>query len=200
MNTNPKKLSSDTPRTDAMIASVQGGMFPDKSDGITAEEDYADKSEALCRQLERELYQLQGSFEQLKDKPIHDIKLAGKVGFLSYQELEQQLLQLQRSNAELRYALEVIKDDFRKRNISQGNYSDGEYTQDYTTRLELVVRALSSPPTTADFVVFGKGELEMIKSVLDYFLTHDINDSIWLDQAKRVHARLQQLISEGGGK
>lgn len=55
---------SDTPRTDAMIASVQGGMFPDKADGITAEEDYADKSEALCRQLERELTKLQRSNEK----------------------------------------------------------------------------------------------------------------------------------------
>lgn len=41
-----------------MIASVQGGMFADKADGITAEEDFQDKAVSLCRTLERENQQL----------------------------------------------------------------------------------------------------------------------------------------------
>ena len=46
--------TSDTPRTDAVLLSVCGGMYPDGSDGVTESEDANAKLDALCRQLERE--------------------------------------------------------------------------------------------------------------------------------------------------
>ena len=46
---------SDTPRTDAVFDSVEGGSYPDGTDGVTFTEDACGKLEALCRQLEREL-------------------------------------------------------------------------------------------------------------------------------------------------
>ena len=46
--------TSDTPRTDAVLMAVRGGMCPDGTDGVTESEDANAKLEALCRQLERE--------------------------------------------------------------------------------------------------------------------------------------------------
>ena len=43
----------------------------------------------------------------------------------------------------MRGALGEILADFNKNNHSVGNYSDGEYTQDYTTRKERVEKALA---------------------------------------------------------
>lgn len=44
-----------TPRTDAMLALIQGGKTLDGADSITSEEDYYDKSICLLKELEREL-------------------------------------------------------------------------------------------------------------------------------------------------
>lgn len=46
-------------------------------------------------------------------------------------------------------ALRTILSDFQKQNQSTGNYSDGEYTEDYTTRHELLEKALSTTAGTA---------------------------------------------------
>jgi hypothetical protein len=43
----------------------------------------------------------------------------------------------------MRGALREVLSDFRKHGTSVSNYSDGEYTQDYTTRKERIEAALS---------------------------------------------------------
>lgn len=49
---------SDTPKTDAALASVHGGRTLDGADSVTADEDFQDKFLSLARQLERDNNQL----------------------------------------------------------------------------------------------------------------------------------------------
>jgi hypothetical protein len=49
---------------------------------------------------------------------------------------------LRASNAALRAALETVQRDFEKHGKCVSNYSDGEYTENYTTRAEMVRAAL----------------------------------------------------------
>lgn len=56
-----------TPRTDAALASVHGGMYADGSDGVTAQEDFDGKIVGLCRQLEREVDALMREKEELRE-------------------------------------------------------------------------------------------------------------------------------------
>jgi hypothetical protein len=46
--------------------------------------------------------------------------------------------------AKMREALGEVLSDFQKHGVSQSNYSDGEYTQDYTTRKERIEKALTA--------------------------------------------------------
>jgi len=56
-----------TPRTAAMLASVQGGRIAGTDDGVTAEEDYYDKSLKLLKELERENVVLRLALQGLVD-------------------------------------------------------------------------------------------------------------------------------------
>lgn len=61
----------------------------------------------------------------------------------AYKELQQKLSSAEKMVCEMREALNRIFWDFKTSGKSTGNYSDGEYTQDYTTRKELIEKALS---------------------------------------------------------
>lgn len=59
-------------------------------------------------------------------------------------KLEAKVKRLLTESSKLRTALQTIQNDFEKHNQSIGNYSDGEFTQDYTTRAAMVFNALEN--------------------------------------------------------
>ncbi len=120
--------TSDTPRTDAVLLSVCGGMYPDGADGVTESEDANAKLEALCRHLERENNALQS---QLAEK---DAALAVCVDALTFYANGQEMYQDERFSDFAASIIENIPEPAKqaaKVIEAAKRVADGPFRQDY---------------------------------------------------------------------